>query len=175
MKTSAKKLEYLKSYYENNKEKILEKQKQYKKEYYQKNKEKFKAQAKEWEANNKDKVIELRKEWRNKNREAINKYSRNWKQENKDKIYSWTAKRRGSLLKSTPIWITKNDIQQIAEFYLCSEMFSMYTGEKYHVDHIIPLRGKKVNGLHVPSNLQVITAKENLKKSNSFNMFNRSE
>lgn len=66
-----------------------------------------------------------------------------------------------------PSWLTKEDFVQIRELYICAQMFKLYTGQEYHVDHIVPLQGENVCGLHVPWNLQVILAKENLSKSNT--------
>jgi hypothetical protein len=60
-----------------------------------------------------------------------------------------------------PDWADK---EKIKEIYLEAAKKSAETGIKHHVDHIIPLRGKNVCGLHVHTNLRVITAIENLQK-----------
>jgi hypothetical protein len=67
-----------------------------------------------------------------------------------------------------PKWITPKDIKVMKKLYAQATRKTLATGVKYHVDHIIPLRGKLVSGLHVPSNLQVISAKENLVKNNTY-------
>lgn len=80
---------------------------------------------------------------------------------------SW-AKYHASKLKRTPPWLTIEHFEQIKDFYLICKMFQLYTGEKYHVDHIVPLRGEHVSGLHVPWNLTVLPASENCKKFNKY-------
>ena len=69
------------------------------------------------------------------------------------------AKRRAQQLKATPKWLTPEHWEQINKMY--SER-----PEGYHVDHIIPLLGKNVRGLHVPWNLQYLPAEDNLRKTN---------
>jgi 5-methylcytosine-specific restriction endonuclease McrA len=69
-------------------------------------------------------------------------------------------------INATPAWLTKEDHVQIQELYEIAQAFKLYTGQQYHVDHIVPLQGKNVCGLHVPWNLQVLEASENIRKSN---------
>ena len=67
--------------------------------------------------------------------------------------------------KQKPIW---RDIDKISLIYEECEKISKETGIPHHVDHIIPLRGKNVSGLHVHQNLRIISASENMSKSNKF-------
>jgi hypothetical protein len=131
-------------------------------EYRIVNKSKIAAQRKSYNEDNKDKIIE----YQQANKEKINARSALWQRVNKDKVNAKTAKRRAVRLQATPLWLTTEDFAQIQELYTCAQMFKLYTGEEYHVDHIVPLQGKNVCGLHVPWNLQVIPAKENRSKSN---------
>jgi len=83
-----------------------------------------------------------------------------------DRHLARTRKRQLSKLNRIPKWLTKSDWINIKCKYSVAGMLSRESGRKYHVDHIIPLQGKLVSGLHVPSNIQVILATENVKKSN---------
>ena len=79
---------------------------------------------------------------------------------------SQCAKRRTKKLQATPEWLTEDDFWLIDEIYELAALRTKTTGIKWHVDHIVPLQGKKVCGLHVPWNLQVITFTDNMQKSN---------
>ena len=69
------------------------------------------------------------------------------------------------VLRATPTWANKHLIEE--KYRECAEM-SYSTGIPHHVDHIIPIQGRKVCGLHTHENLRVIPATDNLKKSNRF-------
>lgn len=75
------------------------------------------------------------------------------------------ARRRCARINSQPAWVAQHEIAAI--YKTCVEI-SKRTGVEHHVDHIVPLRGRKVCGLHVPWNLQVIPSVENLRKGNKF-------
>ena len=74
-------------------------------------------------------------------------------------------KRRAEKLKRTPAWA---DQQAIRTVYDEAARLTQETGEAHHVDHIIPLQGKLVSGLHVANNLQVLHWRQNVLKRNRF-------
>ena len=79
------------------------------------------------------------------------------------KVLATKANRRARLKNAMPKWVNKKDVEYI---YKKTVEKSLRYGKPYHVDHIIPLCGKYVSGLHVPWNLRIISAQENMKKSN---------
>jgi len=95
-------------------------------------------------------------------------YSTQWCRANPDKVNAQGALKRARKLHATPSWLTSVDKDLMRATYSLSQELSASTGILHHVDHIVPLQGKTVCGLHVPSNLRVIPATENLKKSNSY-------
>jgi hypothetical protein len=90
---------------------------------------------------------------------------RKWAKENPAKVIANAMKRNRAFRKRIPQWLTEEHWLAINAFYLEAERKTKETGIKHHVDHIHPLRGKTVSGLHVPWNLQVLTRDENLQKA----------
>lgn len=72
--------------------------------------------------------------------------------------------------KAMPSWLSQDQLKEIENFYWLAADLKKVSGGTYHVDHIIPLQGKGVCGLHVPWNLQVLPKDINLQKSNNYDM-----
>jgi hypothetical protein len=76
------------------------------------------------------------------------------------------AARQARKLQASPPWLTAEHKAQIAEFYEMAKELEKVFPWPQHVDHIEPLQGKDVCGLHVPWNLQILSVKANLEKGN---------
>lgn len=103
-----------------------------------------------------------------KNRERKRVIDRAYKKANPDLVLAQNRERELLKVKRTPPWL--NDLQKKQIRYLYKKARALYleTGVKMHVDHIVPINGAIVSGLHVPWNLRIITAKENLQKGARF-------
>jgi hypothetical protein len=102
--------------------------------------------------------------WRENNKERVLCTSKEWRKNNPDKVREYTETRYGYVKQAKPLWA--ND-ELIKEKYNERDRIIEETGIEYHVDHIVPLQGENVCGLHVEYNLRVIEAKENLTKKNA--------
>jgi len=100
------------------------------------------------------------------NKEQRDAYHKQYKKENYAKVLSNNSKRRAARVNATPQWLTEEHHIEIEWFYEAAQALSKIKGMPYEVDHIHPLKGKNFSGLHVPWNLQILTAKENAAKSN---------
>ena len=116
--------------------------------YYEKNKEAVKARANA------------------RPPEERQRHKRQHKQNNPDYYKSLTSVRKRRHRSATPKWITTGQKLAMRQLYLQAMELTKLTGERYVVDHIVPLISDVVCGLHVPWNLRVITQEENLRKSN---------
>ena len=126
------------------------------------------ASDKEYRKANKEKVYAMQAEWSKRNPGKVKAMAKRNRQNNKAMRHANTVKRRLSKLNRTPAWLTVIDYERIQNEYKLAEILRKVTNQQWHVDHIIPLQGKIVSGLHVPSNLRVVVAKENITKSNKF-------
>lgn len=185
------------AYYRRWKEANKESQRAKGRAYYMANKANARAYKKNLKATNPEKYFAQRREsskrlraknpekyrlWREKNKEKIKARKDQWYRLNvnpnprpcrrnltpearRESKYAFCIHRRALTRSSTPKW---SRWQDCAPFYKQARALTRETGIPHHVDHIVPIKGKNVCGLHVGWNLQVLTAAENIKKRNHF-------
>jgi 5-methylcytosine-specific restriction endonuclease McrA len=115
--------------------------------------------------NRKQKCMDATKIWKEKSGKS-SQYNKTSRANNPGNINFLNRKRYASKLQRTPEWLSPEQLKQIKMFYQEAAELTRLLGEWYEVDHIVPLQGTTVSGLHVPWNLQILTAKENGIKGN---------
>jgi len=162
--------------YLKNREKVLERSKTYLKE----NGEKIRQYQKRWREENREEILEYKKGYYKSNRETLLKksseYQRNNKEGTRERVrrYRNTDKGRDNAnsqrnhrrRREKHASLGRSFRKQVLEIYKQSKEISRATGVVHEVDHIIPLLGRDVCGLHVPWNLQIIPREENRAKTN---------
>ena len=135
----------------------------------------------QWHKDNPARSKGLRKKWGSENVAHISQYNkrrreehpeilaasfRAWADKNRPKLAAKQRAREVTRMGAMPAWLDDTYKAQIEEIYETAALRSKETGIKYHVDHIFPLDGKIVSGLHVPWNLQILEATKNAAKKN---------
>lgn len=175
LKNRSYNLEYSKEYRAKNREMVSDCDRKYRLE----NREKIAAQRARHRDENKEMYADRWARWAEANRDHLARYrlennenisakNKRYYTENKHRYYAWCRQRQAAKNDRTPEWLSEKHKREIEEIYREAIRLQGETGVEHHVDHIIPLQGDNVSGLHVPWNLQVITATENRKKGNSF-------
>lgn len=126
----------------------------------------LKQKKKRYLENNSELIIAKRKVFYWSNREELIRKACEFKKANRGLYNFYGANRKERIRRATPAWLSPAHRKEIKEIYEAAGYVSLITGEPYQVDHIVPLLGKIVCGLHVPWNLQVLTASENASKGN---------
>jgi hypothetical protein len=137
----------------------------------------------EYRDNNAKHISTLKKDWKAKNIDRVRandvryaviavmgkrKARAKWRKANLGHVNSLTAARRKHTKQRTPVWVGLEELWLIKEVYELAALRTKMFGFAWHVDHIIPLQGEIVSGLHVPNNLQVIPGVENSRKRNRY-------
>ena len=120
------------------------------------NPEKVKLAKAKYAAANKEAVKARIAAWREVNKEKMAEARRAWREANNHKERAYVRKRQAAKLQRTPSWLSPDDYWLMEEAYELAVKRTKLFGFQWDVDHIYPLQGKTVSGLHVPLNLQVI-------------------
>jgi len=125
-------------------------------EYYRDNNEECRAMRRRYHFSSKEKRSPHKKAYYQSTKEERLAYGSAWAKANRPALRARDARRAAAEKRRIPAWA---DLAAIKKVY-------KECPEGYHVDHIIPLQGENVSGLHIAENLQYLTPEENLSKGN---------
>lgn len=129
------------------------------KSHYQANSEKIKQSVAKYRSENPEKVIQVKKDWYQANSESTKEKVRIYRKDNRGKCNALSKKYKADKIKATPKWA---ELDKISIVYQKAKEWG------FVVDHIVPLQGKTVCGLHCWSNLQLLDPEINARKSNVY-------
>lgn len=129
--------------------------------YYAREKDKINKATKRYREEHLAEILVKDRQRYAKNKVAASLNRRMYRINNRGAINAKNIKRKKHVAIATPAWLSKEHVNAIRRMYAKAVEIG------YHVDHIVPLRGKRVCGLHVPWNLQLLTPKDNMEKHNS--------
>lgn len=155
-------LDYWPKYQEEHKDELL----QAATEYYESNKEACLARMKIWNLENKDRVVEHNKEYYEEHKEEILAHNKKYRQEHPEIINAYKIKSQTNRGLRVPEWADWDNIKVV---------YAVAHSQSMEVDHIIPLQGDEVSGLHVSWNLKPTTPEENRLKYNYIDLNAASE
>ena len=131
-------------------------------EWYSKNSETAKKAARDWQKANPERYQENKKAWDIANADAIKVKQARWRANNPE----YAAAYRAAKLNATPKWLVREQLLEIQWYYDTAKELQWLSEEPLEVDHIVPLQGDNVSGLHVPWNLQILPKSLNCSKGN---------
>jgi len=157
-----KRLKYDKQYYKDNRQNVLKR----KDKYRQNNREQLLEYQKKYYKKNREERLGYAKQYNQDNHQKVSKYRKKYRQSNQEKYRAYSVKRKALKRGAVPEILLNCPIEKdrLEKTYKLRNLLTKTTGVEYHVDHIWPL---SKGGPHWSGNLQVITAEENLSKSDS--------
>ena len=162
----------MKEYLRKHRVETKEKDAKYSKEYREKNKDKLKAKFKDYYSipENKGKHLKRYATWRNESKIKYKAGQKRWRQQNPEKLAYYTSYHHALRKQAVPNWFSELDLFINQEAHRLRRLRNNSTNILWEVDHIIPIAGKIVCGLHVWNNFQVIPAAKNRSKFNKYEL-----
>lgn len=140
----------------------------YQKAYREANKARIAESKRLWKIANAGYVAAKDKAYADAHPERRVKARAKWDKANPGMLNACKARSKCARKKRVPTWLSEDDAWMISQAYDLAAVRTKLFGFPWHVDHIIPLQGRLVSGLHVPCNLRVIPGAENVRKNNRY-------